>query len=264
MKKEYQKKFTGNLFENQENYMESFRKNIDLCMDITGLKIREVAELADIPYGTFNTFLYGNAEDCKLSTAVKLARVFGLSVDEMVGAGTIDPITRESLSICRNLPEHALYLIRYFIRHQNKIYEQQEPGKKTISLLKPQTVRNRLVTTNVTEPLCIDHLPESIKASVYVGILIPEGCDHYMPYYAPEEIILIAADRDAVDRERCVVTHEGRIFIVTKRSYIEQGIKKWKYVALMNEKIVIPQSEIDDKVGYIVGFLNPDESWGRR
>lgn len=262
MQKENYKKISENLSENEKNYMESFRKNIDTCMEITGLKIREVAEMADIPYGTLNTFLYGNSEDCKLSTAVKLAKVFELSVDELVGAGTIPPLTKESLAIGRELPEHALYMVRYFIRHQKKIYEQAEPGKKVISMLKPECVRGRLLTTNVVEPLDIDHLPKIIKDAVYVGLRIP--CEHYMPHYAQGDILLIAADREGINGERCVVTHQGRIHIVTKYSYIENGKKLWKYVALMNDKIEMPQSEIDDKVGYVVGFLNPDGSWGSR
>lgn len=262
MEKEKLNKIHDRLTENKENVLQSFRKNVDICMDATGLTLKEVAELADLPYGTFNTFLYGNSEDCKLSTAIKLANVFGLSIDEIVGAGTVNPITKESLAICRDLPEHALYLVRYFIRHQKELYGKIDNPTGTISMMKPPFVGGRLHTTNVYEPLNISHLPESARGAAYVGLEIP--CEYYAPYYFPGEILLIAADREGTSGERCVVTHQGRIFIVTKRSYIEKGVKKWKYVALKNEKIEMPESAIDDKVGYIVGFLNPDKSWGVR
>ena len=153
-----------------------------------------------------------------------------MSIDELVGAETIEPISRESLSICRTLPEHSVYLIRYFIRHQKKIYESKDNSIKRISVLKPQCNKGNLLTTNVVEPMEIDGLPETIKAKVYLGIKIP--CDHYMPYYAPGDTLLVAADREALNGERCIVTHCGKIYIVKKRSYIENGKKKFKYLAL--------------------------------
>ena len=253
-------KFTSN----RENYMDSFRKNIDLYIEEKAITVKEISELADIPFSTLSSFLYGDSTDCKLSTAVKLARALGVSVDELIGAETIGPITKESLRICRTLPEHAMYLIRYFIRHQKNIYVKRDSNHKEISVLFPQTIRGRLLTTTVTKTYSVEKLPEHIQTSVYLGIRIPDDSEFYMPYFAPGEIILVAADRDAVNGERCVVTHNGRIFIVEKRSYIDGGIKKWKYVALMNDKIEIKATDIDDKVGYIIGFMNPDGSWGRR
>ena len=248
----------------RENYMSAFKKNIDMIIEGKAITVKELAETADIPFSTLSSFLYGDNTDCKLSTAVKLARALEVSVDELIGAETVDSITQDSLRICRTLPKHALYLVRYFVRHQKGIYENLPADKKTISVFCPNTIRGRLVTTNVVEPWSVENLPDHIKASVYLGIKIPDEHEHFMPYYAPEEIILIAADRDAVDGERCVVTRQGRIFIVTKKSYIHEGKKKWKYVALMNDKIEIPANEIDDKIGYVVGFMNPDGSWGRR
>jgi hypothetical protein len=35
-------------------------------------------------------------------------------------------------------------------------------------------------------------------------------------------------------------------------------------VALLNNKIVMPAKSVDEKLGYVVGFLNPDGSWGIR
>lgn len=244
--------------------MSAFKKNIDMVIEGKAITVKELSERADIPFSTLSAFLYGDNTDCRLSTAVKLARALDVSLDELVGAETVPPLARESLKMCKTLPEHALYLIRYFVSHQKNIYENLDPVTKHISVFCPNTIRGRLVTTNVTETISVEKLPDHIKASVYTGIKLPEEYEHFMPYYAPEEIILISADREALDGERCVVTYEGRIFIVVKKSFIEEGKKKWKYVALMNSKIVIPANEIDDKLGYVVGFMNPDGSWGRR
>lgn len=251
-----------NLVLNYENYMESLRENIGILRTHYGWSVRILAERSNISEDTLQTFLKGKSRDCNFSTVVKLSRAFGVSIDELAGAGTINPSTLEALSICRTLPHHSTYMISQFIQHQKKLYEKHKPEESIISVMNPPLENGRMVYTNVLSDLCVDPLPEFVKSVAYMGIRIP--CDRYMPYYAPDEILLVGADREAMNGERCVVVNGGKLFIVTKQSYIENGVKKWRYVALMNNKIVIPQKSIDEKIGYVVGFLNPDGSWGIR
>ena len=117
-------------------------------------------------------------------------------------------------------------------------------------------------TTNVTEPLNIEHLNSNIKSNVSLGLKIP--CEHYMPIYSPYDTLLIAADREAQNGERCVIERNNNLFIVEKKIYIKNGAKRSDYVSLMNSSFIVPDTEIDDKLGYIVGFLNEDGSWGIR
>ena len=262
MKKEKLKKLSLKLTADRENYMSAFRHNVDMYVAEKDIKLREIAEEADIPFSTLNTFLYGDASDCKLSTAVKLARAFDVSIDELVGAETINAISKESLAICRNLPEHSLYLIRHFIRHQESIYGDYKQEQKIISVLTPECANGHLLTTNVVAPLCIDHLADNIKSRVSLGMKIP--CEHYMPYFSPYDTLLLAADRDGLHGEKCVISYKGNFFIVIKQFYMEDGQRKIKYVSLINQKTEVFPHEIDDKLGYIVGYLNPDGSWGIR
>ena len=75
---------------------------------------------------------------------------------------------------------------------------------------------------------------------------------------------MIAADRDAQNGERCIIERNNKLFIVEKKIYVQDGIKKSDYVSLMNSNFIVPSTEIDDKLGYIVGFLNEDGTWGVR
>ena len=84
-----------------------------------------------------------------------------------------------------------------------------------------------------------------------------------MPYYLPDEIILVSADREAHDGERCVVTSKGAIHVVVKKHIIENGKKIYVYSPL-NTNVVIPDTLIVDKIGYVIGFLFPDGKWGIR
>lgn len=250
------------LVTNPPCYMQSFRKNIDTLMDANDYTIKVLSEKIEMPFETLKSFLYGEFKDCKLSTAVKLARAFNVSIDELIGAGTITPTLRESISMCRTMPEHALYLIRSFIRHQNQIYNNASTSSKIISVMTPECRNTYLPTTNVIKPICIDHLPDDIKLRTSMGVQIP--CDHYEPYFMPGDILLLATDRAAVNNEKCVLIHSGNIFICTKKFYIENGQKKFKYASLIDSSRDVLPSDVEEKYGYVIGFLNSDYSWGIR
>lgn len=250
------------LVKNPTNPTIALRQNVDILMDIYGYTISETAIKANIPLESFKAFFYGKSDACRLSTAVNLARVFNVSVDEIIGAETISSSMEEYINMYKTLPDYSKYLVRYFIKHQNSIYQQREIGKKVISVLKPQCVDSYLQTTNVAEPLSIEHLNDNIKSKVSLGLKIP--CEHYMPIYSPYDILLIAADREAHNGERCVIERNNNLFIVEKKIYLKDGEKRSEYVSLMNSKFTVPDTEIDDKLGYIVGFLNEDGTWGIR
>lgn len=251
------------LVKNPQNPTSSLRQNVDILMDIYGYTISETAEMANISLEKFKNFFYGKSDECRLSTAIQLARLFNMSIDEITGAETISNDMEEYINMYKSLPEYSQYLVKYFIKHQSNIYQQRESsGSKIISVLKPQCIDTYLHTTNVTEPICIDHLDENIKSKVCMGLKIP--CEHYMPIYGPYDILLIAADRDAQHGERCIIERHNKLFIVEKKIYVQDGIKRSDYVSLMNSNFVVPATEIDDKLGYIVGFLNEDGTWGIR
>lgn len=262
MKNKKNEIFNENLVSNPTNYTDSFRKNIFHLMDLHDWSLRELSEKADMPFETLKSFLYGDAKDCKLSTAVKLSRAFNISIDELVGAETISQLSRQSLSMCRKLPDYVVYLIRSFIRHQYLLQNQCTPGSINVPVLLPECQNGYLQTTNITETVCIDHLTDNLKSKICLGLKIP--CEHYEPFYMPGEIILLAADREGLHNERCVVSYKGNFFICRKIIYIENGEKHFKYVSLIDGKNTILPSDIDEKTGYVVGYLNPDGSWGIR
>ena len=252
------------LVKNPKNPTSALRQNVDILMDIYGYTLSETSEKADISFEKFKSFFYGKSDEVRLSTAVKLARLFGLSVDELCGAETVSNEMEEYINMYKALPEYSKYLVRYFIAHQNNIYQRRAvSGKKVISVLKPQCVDTYLQTTNVTEELCIEHLDEKVKSKVSIGLRIP--CEHYMPFYSPHDILLIAADREATHGERCVIEMNNNLFIVEKRNHIKNGVKTSEYVSLMNGRFTVPATNIDYKIGYIVGFLNAEDgTWGVR
>lgn len=255
-------KTAAKLVVNRDDCMRSLQKNLSICMGSMHMSLNEFSEYVEVPYSTLNSIVYGKPKDIKLSTVLSIARKLNISLDELLGAGTMEDIMRESIRLARELPDHALYLIRYVIRHQAILYSGIGCTCKNISIIRPQLINGIIATTNVSEFYCIDHLPEEIKSKAYLGMVIP--CDYYMPHYLPGEIILVAADREERNGERCLVTRSGGIYIVIREHIIRNGIKEQKYAPLMSRNVILPDGIIDDKLGYIVGFLNRDGSWGIR
>ena len=250
-----------NLASSHDNYMASFRENIVYLKKQRGWSVRILAEKSGISEDTLNTFLKGTAKDCNLSTAIKLARALDVSIDELVGAETIKKESRNCLAYCRVMPNHFVYLVRSYVTHVYKLFCKSEKEDFPIIVMLPECRNGHLQTTNVTSSIDISHLERDTRSKVAHGLKIP--CDHYEPYFMPGEIVLLAVDRDAKDGEICVISHNGNYYIVRKKQFILNGIKKWKYISLFTDKEFL-REEIEDKLGYVVGWLNEDLSWGVR
>lgn len=257
------KKITFKFVVNHDDWISAFRYNINLFIANKIYTIREIAEMADIPFSTLSAFLYGDATDCKLSTAIKISRALGVSLDELVGAGTVEPEIQECISMSRELDQHHRYVIRAFVRHQYNLHGGAPDKVKRISVLLPECQHGALRTTMASEALDITHLPATIRANACVGIRIP--CDHYEPHYMRDEIILLGADREAHNGERCVVRYGGNLYICIKRIEHPAGKEVIKYMSVIDSRqMLFTREEIDDKCGYVIGFLSPDGSWGDR
>lgn len=242
--------------------MDSMRENIGLLRTYYGWSVRVLAEKANISDDTLQTFLKGKSKDCNLLTAIRIARALHVSIDELVGAETIEHDTRECIAMSRSMPEHIRYLNKTFIKHQYNIHSQFEEGTKNLPVYLPECVNGYLKTTNVTKTVNIDHLSDELKTRACIGIQIP--CDHYEPFYMPNDIILLSADRNAVNNERCVISYKGNYFFAIKKIYIEGNEKKVKYISMLGSNTVVFPNEVEDKLGYVIGFLNPDYSLGIR
>lgn len=271
-KKEKVKQLSLQFTTNQNDWFSAFRHNMFILIDDGEITLRWISEEADIPYSTLNSILYGSVQNPRADVIIKIAKALGLSIDELVGAETIEPETRECIALSRNLNEHNRYVIRSFVRHQYNTHGNKEGIEKEISVFLPECKNGHLLTTNIYKPLVIDHLDNSTRSRVCMGIKVP--CHHYEPYYMKNEILLLGSDRDGFNNEKCVVSHNGNYYICIKKiTTTADGKKDIKYVSLMDgHNVLFTPSTIDDKIGYVVGFMEPDNpndenttyTWGKR
>lgn len=243
-----------------DEFMENLRKNLDMYLQEKSVTYANLSEQAGISFSTLNSLMNGNGKDCNLSTVIKLSKALGITMDELVGANTMDADTRDYVAKLRIMPPHFQNLAKSYIRHVYKLFIKTNAPEPRLVLL-PEFSGEHLQTTNVTKTIDISHLERSIIPKVGHCLRIP--CDHYEPYFLRDEIVLLGADRDAMNNELCVISNDGQYYIVRKKMFIEDGVKKWKYMSLFTDKEFL-KDEIEEKLGYIVGFLNPDNSWGER
>lgn len=238
---------SSKLIAKPDDYMHSFRRNISLYIDQKDITLQEVSEKADISLSTLKSLLYGDAKDCTLSTAIKLARVFNVSVDEMVGCGTISPQTCNSLQTMRQLPESFTHFVRWCIRFHYDNLKSHNVEKRAIEVMQPEiSGEGNLRMTNRMEFLDISHLNDDIRPKIFMGIRIPS--DMYAPLYFEGDIILIANDRVPKEHEWIVFSISNNLWILEKQ--IKDG--NVEYVSIRDGKTRAKEKDIENILGYIV------------
>ena len=253
MENEKLKKMSLNLCSNKQDYMKSFRRNVDMYISEKDITLREVAEIADMPFDTLKNFLYKDSADCKLSTAVKLARALNVSIDELVGAETINEVSRESIAICRNLPDNELYLVRWYIRYIDSLNKKNEPHKRYVSVMELECNTNgNLKMTSNYKHIDITDISEEYRSKIFFGITMP--CENYMPTYSPYDILLIANDREPYRNENSLLRIDGQLRIAKRK--VENGIAK--YYSIRDGKYRIDEKDVDEVIGYVAcALINP-------
>lgn len=263
MKEQKEENVFLKLVTNEDNWMDSFSENLGILKNYYGWSVRTISDKTGISESTINRILQGSTGDCDQSVTVKLAKAFGVSVDELIGARTINDETRKVIAMTRVLDEHHRKVIRIYAKHQYILHKKNNSDAKTISILTPKCIERRLKRVSLSdEKIVLDKLTKGTQEKISFGIKIP--CDHYEPHFLKDEIILLSYDREGENNETCAVSSGGYIYICIKKVQFVDGKKEINYVAITNKRKIFSFDEIDDRFGYVVGFLNPDGTWGER
>lgn len=231
---------------NSVDFSDTFRNNVWRYAEDRGMTIVDVANKSKVPPNTINSFLHRYSNDMKVSNVAKIAKILGISIDELVGADTMHELTKESLAVCRTLPENDLYLVRWFIRYLDALNKQVEPNKRYISAMIPTLTNDGdFKISSEYEKIEITDLKEPLRSKIFVGCRITS--DYYMPHYIPGNVILIANDRPPKPNEN-VIVRTGKYLFAVKRK-IENGVAK--YYSIRDGKYRIDESEVDELIGYI-------------
>lgn len=236
----------SNLVEKPHNYFATMRRNVDKLMDEKNMTIKQLTDLSGLNMDTVKTFLYDKeAKDCRLSTAIGIAKAFGLTVAELAETETMDDRTVENMKIYRGLPNSSKALIDFIANHQKYLHEEHK-SHRIISIMQPVcNSGGNLKKTNIYEPMNADNFDNENGHKIFMGIKIP--CEHHLPYYMKGDILLIANDRDANYGEHTAIIVNDNI-VITKR-VMENG--RARYYGIRDNVL---HSEDDDRI-YVIGYI---------
>ena len=235
-----------------DNYMSSLRKNLLTYVSEREITMAEIAEAANISIDTLKTVIYGDSKDVKLSTIVAIAKALHISIDELVGAGTISPVMCEFIQITRNLPENFVYFVRWAIRYHERQLTSKKASKKAINVMMAEcTHHGNLRMNNNFELMDISNLDDVVRPKIYMGLQIP--CDHYMPIYSEGDVLLLANDRLPLQTEVCLIVQCGFIWMVKRKVELdENGKKVVNYYNARDGKFRSGEDQVDEILGYVV------------
>lgn len=246
MNKKKKSDISGSLVKNSVELSEHFRENLLFYVGKNNMTMVELANKSGIPINTINSFLHRISNDMKISNVARIAKTLNISIDELISSDTMHDLTKESLALCRNLPENDLYLVRWFIRYLHGLNTQNEPNKRYISVMEVECNSNgNLKITSQYRHVDITDVDCEIKGKAFFGITIP--CDHYMPIYSPYDILLIANDRFPTAKENCLIRMNGLLHIAKRN--VENSVPK--YYSIRDGKYRVDESDIDEIIGYI-------------
>lgn len=255
MKSQLLKELSRKLVAEPTDYMKSFRKNLQMYIEEKSISIASLSEAADISQETLKTLLYGKSNDCKLSTVIALAKALEVSVDELVGAGTLPPVVVESIQITRNLPERLVYFIRWAIRYHEKLLRDEKITAKAINIMTADcTNAGNLLMTNNFDLIDFPNLEDYIRYKVFMGIKIP--CNNYMPVFSEGDILLIANDRNPLQNEMVVVVTNGFAKIVRRKEEYVGKEKVAMYYSIRNGRPMAEEEKIEEVIGYVVKVVH--------
>lgn len=241
-----------------DDYMTSFRENVRTYIDQKEITLSEVAELADIPESTLKSFIYGKSQDCHLSTAVKLARVFKVSVDELVGCGTISPTTCKSLQTTRQLPESFVHFVRWAIHFHHEMLTSNRVTERAVEVMMPEiTSDGRIIMTNDFDLMDISGISMDIRPKIFMGIKI--NTDILEPQFFEDDILMLANDRKSFPKEIVAICIDDGIFFTRRKEEIVDGRKKSTYISCRDPRNFWNEEEISLVLGYVVRTIHSNE-----
>lgn len=252
IKREKTNEICQKLLTSQEPSIDVFRKNLYMYVNDKDITLSDIADSSNVPLGTLNSFLYGKTKDINLTTALKISLALNTSVDELAGSLMITEDLRRCINTCRTLSSNDMALIFWFIEYLQELSKELPPDRLGASVM--QVVCNKhgnLKIATEYKKVDITHLDDEYKGKIFFGINMP--CSHYLPTYCPNDILLIANDREPDEHEHVIIQRANSLYIA--RCAVENDIVKYYSIRdgkqrAENEHIML--------IGYIVGVLKPN------
>ena len=217
-------------------------------MNEKGWSLQQLADISDLPMETVRNVYYGKTNDPKISTVMKLAKAFNLSVNCLMGQCPHTTQERIILQNYRSCGPHGKSLIEFIARYEASAVknERDSSEKHKIPCLVPHNDIRKGIVYETCETI---ELETSIKEA-FVGIQMPNN--DLAPMYCKGDIILFE-NRFPSNRERAAFLKNGRAYI---REFIEEDkCYRLKCLHHYGEDIILKRMDEIEYIGTCIGVL---------
>lgn len=183
-------------------------------MSVHNITKEELAERCDLPLETIRNIYYGKTNDPKVSTVLKIAKVFNLSVNCMLGECQHTGDERALLQYYRACGNHGKSLVLLTAKYEalTAKEEREAADKHKIPCLSPKgNIRDGIVYDDAEAEEIY-----TTNVEAYVGIKMTNN--DLVPAYCKGDIILVA-NRFPENKEYGVFYQDSKAYI---RQYIEE------------------------------------------
>lgn len=213
-----------------------------------GWSIQYLAKIAGLPEETVKNIYYAKTPDPKISTIMKLAKAFNISVNCLMGECSHTPAERAILRNYRACGKHGKAVIELIARYEANTVKDEREGvvKHSIPCIFPQGNISKGIVYDIckTEEI-VTSVPEAYTA-------IQMTTNDLAPAYCKGDILLFE-NRFPQNGEIGAFFRNGKVFI---RKYCEED-KSYRLKCLhkQDEDIILKRMDEVDYIGTCVDVV---------
>lgn len=209
-------------------------------MNENGWSIQQVAEKSGLPLETVRNVYYGKTPDPKISTVLKLAQAFNLTVNCFMGKCSHTPEERVLLRNYRKCGKHGKAIIELIARYEgNTMKDRREGDNHEIPCVYPQGN----ISKGIVYDICKTEEIVTTVTEAYTAIEMTTN--DLAPAYCKGDILLFE-NRFPQNGEIGAFFRDGKVFI---RKFCEE-VNSYRLKCLHKQDVDIVLKRMDE-VDYI-------------
>ena len=229
-------------------YSAIFSERMKREMDIRGWSKEYVAEHSELPLETIRNIYYGKTNDLKLTTALKIADVFGLSVNCMVGRCPHTASERALVHNYRNCGKHGKSIIELIAKYEASAVKIEREGKAKHKI--PCIVPQGHLRKGIIYELCETVEMETTVAEAYIAIQMTTN--DLAPTYCKGDVLLFE-NRFPDPGEKAAFYSKDRMYI--RKFMEEEGRYRLKCLHQYDEDIILKRMDEIEYIGTCIGVM---------
>lgn len=251
-------KYQSKLSANPQMSGDIFSRNVNICKKISGVTTNDIVEGSGLTIEAVKAVLYYENKNYNAATVAALAKYFKVTMDELYGAESMNAATKDGLQTLRLMDSSYHDFFRWLIKYAYNFMHREKVKNKAVALLSPHCNKEHgnlsIRLRDLNETIDISSCDPAIRSKVLLAVKIP--CEHYMPLYFRNDILLIANDRVPFPEEVCVVELDGFLWFAYCRDEIIDGEKKAALYGVTDQKFRYFVEDVDQVVGYVAGVFD--------